>query len=170
MKFYGAVLLIATSLLTVGCTGSQAQSVRQEQSAVVDSGGQQKGKMMQETEANMKRGQNDIGELSPEAALDYMKRTPNIFIVDAATKRWYNQKTFVGAVNIPVEELTDTELDEAIKKLPNGQPIIVHCRLGMVAPHVYSRIKEIRPDIPEIAWLHGKPLFDEYNEWVQRKH
>jgi len=37
----------------------------------------------------------------------------------------------------------------------------------MVAPQVYRRIKEIRPDVPEISWLDGAPLFDEYNAWVK---
>ncbi len=114
--------------------------------------------------------QQDLGELSPEKALDYMRNTPNILIVDAATRRWYQNKTFTGAVNIPVEELSDQELTEAIKKLPAGRPVIVHCRLGMVAPQVYNRIKELRSDIPSICWLNGKPPFDEYNDWVQKGH
>ena len=108
--------------------------------------------------------------MSPEAALDYMKQAKNLLIVDAAAERWYNEKTFTGAVNVPVEELSDEQLTVKVKELPTDRPIIVHCRLGMVAPQVYRRIKEVRPDVPEISWLKGKPLFDEYNAWIAKKH
>ena len=164
MKICTAALFLAAALLSVGCADSAAQSARQEQTAVIDS--RQNEKISQEVKETMVTMQNDIGTLSPKEALAYMKKTENLLIVDAAAKRWYEQKTFTGAVNMPVEELSDAELTEAAKKLPAGHPVLVHCRRGMVAPQVYRRIKEVRPDIPEIAWLDGTPLFDEYNEWV----
>lgn len=167
MRICGAGLLLAATLLSVGCTDSAAQSARQEQATSINS--QQDAKMTKEVKERISAVQNDMGALSPENALAYMKSTKNLLIVDAAAKRWYEQKTFTGAVNMPVEELTDEELTEAAKKLPAGRPVLVHCRRGMVAPQAYRRIKEVRPDIPEIAWLDGTPLFDEYNEWLQNR-
>lgn len=33
--------------------------------------------------------QKDLGALTPEAALDYMKRTKDLVIVDVAAEKWY---------------------------------------------------------------------------------
>lgn len=156
MKLYVLMALLVICAVTMACADSAAQESQPEKISVA------------ETESTIR--QNDLGALSPEEAFDYMKKTPKLLIVDAATTRWYQTKTFEGAVNVPVEELSDSELTEAVKKLPTGQPILVHCRRGMVAPRVYRRIKEVRPDVPEISWLNGTPLFDEYNAWVKSEH
>lgn len=111
--------------------------------------------------------QNAIGAMSPEDALAYMKETENLFIVDVATTKWYEDNHFEGAINIPIEELDSDEEDSLYMEIPSGVPVIIHCRLGMIAPGAYERVMELRPEIPEISYIDGKPLFDEYNEWVQ---
>ena len=110
--------------------------------------------------------QKDLGALTPEAALDYMKRTKDLVIVDVPAEKWYRQKTFTGAVNIPIEELTSAEADERYREIPAGRPVLLHCRRGMIVPGAYRRVKELRPDIPEISCIDGAPLFDEYNDWL----
>lgn len=167
MKLYACVTLLVICTMIIGCADSAAQGAVENKIAVKEN--QQSMDTFKEktVEKKIKSNQNDLGAFSPEAAFEYMKKTPNLLIVDAAATRWYQTKTFEGAVNIPVEELSDAELTEAVKKLPTGQPILVHCRRGMVAPQVYRRIKEVRPDVPEISWLDGEPLFDEYNAWVK---
>lgn len=104
-----------------------------------------------------------LGALSPEEALTYMEKTENLLIVDVAAKRWYDEKHFEGAVNIPIEELDDAEEEALYKSLPSGRPVIMHCRLGMIVPGAYGKLSALRPDIPEISYIDGAPLFDEYN-------
>ena len=45
---------------------------------------------------------NALGALTPEDALDYMKETENLVIVDVATTNRYNADHFEGAINIPI--------------------------------------------------------------------
>ena len=107
-----------------------------------------------------------LGALTPEAALEYMKTEKNLVIVDVAAKRYFDREHFAGAVNIPIEELDGEEEDELYAALPKGRPVLLHCRLGMIVPGAYERLAELRPDIPEIAYIDGAPLFREYNEWL----
>ena len=108
---------------------------------------------------------NALGALSPEDALQYMKETDNLVIVDVATTDRYNTEHFEGAIHIPIEEL-DSEAEDALyKEIPADRPVLLHCRLGMIVPGAYKRVLELRPDIPEIVYIDGAPLFGEYNEW-----
>lgn len=108
----------------------------------------------------------DRGGLSPEEALAYMKMTDDIVIVDVAATKWYKREHFIGAVNIPIEELDSQQEDELyMNAIPSGRPVILHCRRGMIVPGAYRRVKELRSDIPEISYIAGTPKFAEYNEY-----
>ena len=116
--------------------------------------------------ANTQADVNALGSMSPEDALEYMKNTPDLVIVDVATTSRYEENHFEGAIHIPIEEL-DSEAEDALyMEIPAGHPVLLHCRLGMVVPGAYERILELRSDIPEIAYIDGAPLFQEYNEWM----
>lgn len=117
-------------------------------------------------ENGMKQTRNELGALSPEAALEYMKNTPNLVIVDVAAVRWYNEEHFEHAITIPIEELDSGEEDARYMEIPSGQPVLLHCRRGMIVPGAYRRVLELRPDISEISYIDGTPLFAEYNEWL----
>ena len=106
------------------------------------------------------------GALKSQEALVYMKSTPSLVIVDVAAKRWYKQTHFEGAINIPIEELSAEEEKECYRQLPKGRPVLLHCRLRMIVPGAYRTLKELRPDIPEITYIDGKPPFEAYNQWV----
>ena len=106
------------------------------------------------------------GPISPKDALEYMKTKKDLVIVDVAAKRWYAQEHFKGAVNIPIEELSADEEKELYLQLPKGRPVVMHCRLGMIVPGAYRTLKQLRPDISEIYYIDGKPLFEAYNEWI----
>lgn len=112
----------------------------------------------------------DMGGMTPRKALEYMKKTDNLVILDVATANWYRTKHFEGAVNIPVEELNSAEEKELYNKLPKGRPVILHCRRGMVVPGAYRTLKALRPDIPEISYIDGTPLFNEYNDWKKSRN
>ena len=40
----------------------------------------------------------------------------------------------------------------------------------MIVPGAYQTLKQLRPDIPEIAYIADTPLFDEYNAWHETSH
>ena len=120
----------------------------------------------QEEPAMSSESQNAMGAMLPEAALEYMKETKDLVIVDVAATRWYDENHFEGAINIPIEEL-DSETEDALyMEIPAGKPVMMHCRRGMIVPGAYDRVLELRPDIPEISYIDGTPQFDEYNEWI----
>ena len=54
-------------------------------------------------------------------------------------------------------------------EIPADRPVLMHCRRGMIVPGAYDRVLELRPDIPEISYIDGTPLFDEYNEWLENQ-
>ena len=148
-----AALSIATGLLSlVGCSSAENPSSNAE-SVVVTAA----------EKSNV--SQNDLGALNPSEALEYMKNTADLIIVDVAAKRWFDKEHFVGAINIPIEEISSGEADELYKKIPSGKPVILHCRRGMIVPSAYRRVKELRADIPEISYIDGVPPFAEYNDW-----
>jgi len=107
-----------------------------------------------------KTGQKALGGLAPEEALEYMKKTKDVFILDIAPAEKYEETHFEGALNIPFSDLA-ARMDE----IPKDRPVIVHCRLGKVSEKNYPKIMEARPDIPEIAYIAGTPLFEQYSEW-----
>ena len=109
--------------------------------------------------------QNVLGGMEPAQALEYMKATKNLVIVDVAASRWFATQHFAGAVNIPIENISSEEARELYLKLPAGQPVLLHCRLGMIVPGAYQTLKQLRPDIPELSYIAGKPPFDDYNAW-----
>ena len=98
-----------------------------------------------------------------------MKKTENLVIIDVAAAKWYNKNHFVGAINIPIEELNSEEEDAFYMDIPTDRPVLMHCRLGMIVPEAYERMRELRPDIPEISYIAGSPLFDDYNEWLSKQ-
>jgi len=111
-------------------------------------------------------GQKALGAITPEQALEYMKKTKDLVIVDVAPTKFYEKDQFIGSINIPIEDLSKEEEDKRYKELiPKGKPVLVHCRKSTFAPRAYKRIIELRPDIPEISYINGTPLFKEYNDW-----
>ncbi len=110
--------------------------------------------------------QNDLGALTPENALLYMQKTDNLVIVDVAATKWYDEEHFKGAINIPIEELDGESEDSLYMEIPEGRPVLLHCRRGVIVPGAYRRVKELRPDIPEIAYIAGVPPFEAYNGWL----
>ena len=98
------------------------------------------------------------GPISPKKALEYMQTAKNLFIIDVAPAAAFERKHFTGAVNIPVSEMR-----ERYKEIPEGVPVLLHCRMGKTVPEAYRILKEKRPDIKEINYISGAPLFDKYN-------
>lgn len=148
-------------------TGTQ-QSILQENISDNSALPQESKPPQEESQANSE-GQNAMGAISPEEALNYMRDKKNLVIIDVAAARWYDENHFEGAVNIPIEEL-DSEAEDALyMEIPADRPVLMHCRRGMIVPGAYERVLELRPDIPEISYIDGTPQFDEYNEWLENQ-
>lgn len=107
--------------------------------------------------------------MEPAQALEYMKTTPDLLIVDVATKSGFERIHFTNAINIPIENISSAEANALYMQIPTGRPVILHCRLGMIVPGAYQTLKSLRPDIPEISYITGKPQFDAYNSWYKEK-
>ena len=100
-----------------------------------------------------------LGGMSPEDALEYMKTTPDLVIIDVREPQYINQ-SFKGEMQIPW-----TKMAERCDEIPAGKNVLLHCGLGMVVPNAYRTLQEKRPDLKSVAYIAGAPLFKEYNEW-----
>ena len=107
---------------------------------------------------------NLLGGLSPEDALEYMKTTENLVIVEVNTAQWKKETPFTGAMWIPHDEMA-----ERYDELPEGCPVILHCGAGVVSVPAYETLIEKRPDIPELSYIDGAPPIKEYNEWLESR-
>lgn len=103
--------------------------------------------------------------LKPETALEYMKKNPDIYILDVREDQWYNGATqFTGNHHIPSSQIT-----KRLKEIPSDRPIIVNCGLGWVAPGAYQKIKESGIAVKQIGYIDGTPLFKQYNAWKKKQ-
>lgn len=118
-----------------------------------------------ETAGKTENGQtNLLGGLSPEGALEYMKTTENLVIVEVNTAQWKKETPFTGAMWIPHDEMA-----ERYDEIPEGCPVILHCGAGVVSVPAYETLIEKRPDIPELSYIDGAPPIEEYNEWLESR-
>lgn len=104
---------------------------------------------------------NAIGALTPEEALEYMMTTEDLVIVETREPQ-YIQGGFTGVIFIP-----HTEMAERYSEIPENRPVILHCGGGVVVREAYRILTEKRPDIPELSYIAGRPLFDDYNTWLE---
>lgn len=102
-----------------------------------------------------------LGGISPEDALEYMKTTPDLVIIDVREPRYINQ-SFKGDMRIPW-----TKMAEHCDEIPAGKNVLLHCGLGMVVPNAYRTLQEKRTDLKSVVYIAGAPLFNEYNEWLK---
>lgn len=102
-----------------------------------------------------------LGEMSPEDALEYMKTTPDLVIIDVREPQYINQ-SFKGEMQIPW-----TKMAERCDEIPAEKNVLLHCGLGMVVPNAYRILQEKRTDLKSVAYIAGAPLFKEYNEWLK---
>ena len=176
-----AALLLSTLVLFTGCGNSPKNAEKEtkpkpavteqakpagaaaEKNAETKESGSAAKAPAQDVNTNKK--QKALGALTPEQALEYMKSTKDLVIVDVAPNKAYEKGHFLGAIHIPIENISKEEEDKRYKELPTGKPVLIHCRRTIFSPGAYKRIMELRPDIPEISYIDGAPPFKPYNEW-----
>lgn len=108
--------------------------------------------------------QKDLGGLHPAEALEYMKKTENLYLLDVSPPERYRSMHFIGSYNIPQAELLSR-----ISEIPEDRPVLISCRLGRTCVKAYPLVKRMCPNIPEISYINDKPMFEEYNNWVKNK-
>lgn len=106
-----------------------------------------------------------MGGISPEEALEYMKNTENLVIVEVNTEVWKKETPFMNALWIPHDEMA-----ERYDEIPKECPVILHCGAGVVSVPAYETLVEKRPDIPELSYIDGAPPIAEYNAWYHETH
>lgn len=111
--------------------------------------------------------QNQLGGLSPEAALRYMEEAENLVIVNVAGRGSFDREHFDGAIDVPTEDIGDEESEKRLLELPSGRPVILYCRRGRLAAIWYQKLLGLRPDIPEVSYVAGVPLIDDFNDWAR---
>lgn len=159
--FFVALILICATVLAQGkVTQTKSKQGKGEQKEDV----QEKDKQVKDEEGvkDIKNSTHLLGGLSPEVALDYMKKTKDLVIIEVNTARWKKPTPFTGALWIPHDEM-----EKRCKEIPSGRPVILHCGLGVVSVPAYKTLIKMRPDIPELSYIDGTPMIEEYNKWVK---
>lgn len=117
---------------------------------------------MEESKVETEAATKLLGGISPEEALEYMKSTPALVIVQVNTAEWKIEPGFDGALWIPHDEMA-----ERYDEIPADRPVLLHCGGGIVSVPAYETLIEKRPDIPELCYIAGSPhgIIDKYNDW-----
>ena len=102
--------------------------------------------------------------LTPAEALEYMLKTPNVFILDITTAERFKNIHFIGAHHIPSNELISR-----VNEIPRDRPVIMNCHRGRTVVTFFPLLRRIRPDIKEIHFINDTPLFNEYNTQVLKR-
>lgn len=144
LALFAALVLLAIPMWAAG-KGTAQNSAREER--------------MEKTETKR------LGGLTPEEALSYMKKTPNLVIVEVNTDYWKLKTGFIGAMHIPHDQMA-----ARYNEIPCGVPVILHCGAGVVSVPAYETLLEKRPDIPELSYIAGHPPVAEYNAWYRESH
>ena len=99
--------------------------------------------------------------LTPEDALEYMKNTKNLVIIDTRDLET-KPNWFIWWMEIPYNQIL-----ERFSEIPEWRPVLLHCGWGGVAPKAYQALLEANVHLPELSYIAWTPLFDEYNNWVK---
>ena len=98
--------------------------------------------------------------LTPEDALEYMKNTDNLVIIDTRDLE-VKPNGFVWWIEIPWNQM-ETRYTE----IPKWASVLLHCGWWWVAPKAYQALLDINPNLESLGYIAWTPLFDEYNNWV----
>lgn len=97
--------------------------------------------------------------LSAEESARWLKDNPDATIVDVANKQSFVLSHIKNAVSIPIENIAPEEAETFYKNLPQGKPVLIYDRTGILAPRAFHEMRKIRPDL-EINYIFERPPFD----------
>ena len=101
--------------------------------------------------ANALSGTPDI---TPEQGKAMIAEKKDLVILDVRNPNEYVVAHYPDSLNIPVKEL-ETRSNE----IPSGKPVLIHCAKGKRAERAYLLLREKRPDIKELYFIKGEPIF-----------
>ena len=144
-------MMMAMAFL-VGCTSCNAQEEVATPTQEETSGGE--------------TAEKYLGGLTPSDALEYMKTTSGLYIIDVREDEWYEGYTqFDGNVHIP-----RSQLPTRYKEIPSDRPVSLNCGAGVQAPRAYEFLREKNADIKQLSYIAGTPLFSAYNNWLKEQN
>jgi rhodanese-related sulfurtransferase len=95
------------------------------------------------------------GPVDPEAAKAMVQQQKDLVILDVRNPNEFVMAHYPGALNIPVNDL-----EMRFSEVPAGRPVLVHCGLGKRAKRGYEILKEKRPEIKDLYYIMGEPIFN----------
>ena len=102
-----------------------------------------------------------LGGLTPEAALEFLKSTPDLVIVEVNRMSFGHSTSFLRKL--------DNRRYASFRIAETGrQPQVA--RAGVVSVPAYETLCEKRPDIPVLGYIAGHPPVAEYNKWYKEHH
>lgn len=96
---------------------------------------------------------------SAQESVKWLKENPDAVIVDVANRQSYALGHIKNAISIPIENITPGEAEALYKKLPQGKPVLIYDRAGILSPRAFHEMRKIRPDL-EINYIFERPPFD----------
>jgi rhodanese-related sulfurtransferase len=94
------------------------------------------------------------GPVAPEDARTLIRQKADLVLLDVRNPDEYAEQHYPGALNIPVNEL-----EQRVSEVPAGKPVLVYCAKGLRAGRAYDIMKKRRPDVTELYYLKGAPLY-----------
>lgn len=93
--------------------------------------------------------------LSPAEARERIAADGDLLILDVRGPEERRNGFYAGSINIPVQELK-----QRAAEVPGGRPVLIHCARGVRAKRAHAILRELRPDLPELLYIAGPPLFE----------
>jgi len=94
------------------------------------------------------------GPVTPEEGRTMIQQNKDLFVLDVRYPNEYAAGHYPEALNIPISEL-ETRLSE----VPAGKPVLLYCAKGKRSERGYMLLKEKRPDIQNLYYIAGEPIF-----------
>jgi len=95
------------------------------------------------------------GPITPEEGKTMILQKTELVILDVRNPSEYVAAHYPGTLNIPINDL-----EARLSEVPDGKPVLVHCAKGVRASRGYEILKAKRPDIKELYFIKGEPIFN----------
>jgi len=94
------------------------------------------------------------GHITPEEGKIMIQQKKDLVILDVRTPEEYAVIHYPEALLIPI-----SELDARFSEVPADKPVLIYCRKGRRAERGYMILREKRPDIKELYYIKGEPIY-----------